>query len=190
MSKKNLHTFEEQFKSFPEGCFRCHLAGITPAGGSTKWSMIAVEFLQDLFLKQKEIYLIKCGEVDTAKKSLPVLMWYSEFVPGGALVPSRNVLHSVNKLLVKNGLALNVSAFVKEKKEEKKEEKAKDGSSLLLKAIEKNEKETEVGEAAVEVESVESDLSLSIKTCPEVVEKISSCAITSNSSGKSPFLCP
>lgn len=99
-----LGILEEQFADYPEFAVPCHLAGIKPAGDSKRWSMLANEFLQDIFTVHKDCYLAKVDNLGD-KKTLPVIIWYLEFIPGGALEESRDVFHSVNKLLVDNGLA-------------------------------------------------------------------------------------
>ncbi|KAF5295115.1 hypothetical protein FQA39_LY13266 [Lamprigera yunnana] len=106
--KKNLFILENQFKQFREVAIRCHLAAITPAGDKNKWSALASEFLVNIFEEHKTILMTKCGSLDTNRKSVPVIMWYSEIKSGNALEPSKTILQNINKLLVKNGLAFKV----------------------------------------------------------------------------------
>ncbi|KAF2882776.1 hypothetical protein ILUMI_23400 [Ignelater luminosus] len=106
VSKGNIYPLEVQFKQFRDGAIRCHLSGILPAGDSSKWSGLSIEFLQELFKKKLNILMTKDGPIDTKRKSVPVAMWYSEFKPGEALKPSKCTLHNINKLLIKQGLAL------------------------------------------------------------------------------------
>lgn len=106
VSKGNIYPLDVQFKQFRDGAIRCHLSGILPAGDSTKWSCLSIEFLQELFKKKIDVLMTKDGPIDTERKSVPVVMWYSEFKPGEALKPSKLTLHNINKLLIKKGLAL------------------------------------------------------------------------------------
>ncbi|GJQ69520.1 hypothetical protein Trydic_g6620 [Trypoxylus dichotomus] len=103
---KQLGILDARFTAEPQFAIRCHLADITPAGGTDKWSAMACEFLQDVLGKNDKLYLARKGVIDKERKSMPVVIWYTEFLPGGALESSKTILHSVNKLLLKNGLAL------------------------------------------------------------------------------------
>lgn len=95
-----------KFRQEPQFAIRCHLADITPAGGTGKWSAMACELLHDLLGKNEKLYLAKKGVIDKERKSMPVVIWYTEFLPGRALESSKTILHSVNKELMTNGLAL------------------------------------------------------------------------------------
>ncbi|KRT83465.1 hypothetical protein AMK59_3034, partial [Oryctes borbonicus] len=103
---KQLGILDSRFTKDPQFAIRCHLTDITPAGGTDKWSAMACEFLQDVLRKNDKLYLARKGVIDKERKSMPVVIWYTEFLPGGALESSKTILHSVNKLLLKNGLAL------------------------------------------------------------------------------------
>lgn len=103
---KQLGILDERFTKDPQFAIRCHLADVLPAGGTGKWSGMACEFLQDILKNNTSLYLARKGELDKERKSMPVLIWYTEFLPGGALESSKTILHLVNKLLLKNGLAL------------------------------------------------------------------------------------
>lgn len=116
VSTAELYALREQFTRFREGAVRCHLANITPAGDKSKWSAISVEFLKEVFEKQSRTYISTKGPIDLKRKSMPVVMWYAETKSGGALEPSRTILHNINKLLVKNGLAFNIQRCVKKMK--------------------------------------------------------------------------
>lgn len=115
LSKKSVLALEMAFNKYPSFALRCHLQGISPAGDVKKWSHLAIEYIQELFKKEKKVFITKAGELDVEMNSLPVTMWYLEFIPGGPLEPSTNKLHSINRLLVNNGLALNTRSLSKPK---------------------------------------------------------------------------
>ncbi|KAK4882908.1 hypothetical protein RN001_006227 [Aquatica leii] len=104
----NIFMLQNQFKQFREKAVRCHLANIIPAGDKNKWSGLAIDFLQKLFEKHNKIFMTKNGSIDKIRKSVPIVMWYSETKHEGPLEPTKTVLCNINKLLVKNGLAFKV----------------------------------------------------------------------------------
>ncbi|KAF5273087.1 hypothetical protein FQR65_LT04829 [Abscondita terminalis] len=106
----DIYVLQNQFKQFREKAVRCHLANITPAGDKNKWSALAIEFLQKTFEKHTKILMTKSGSIDKNRKSVPVIMWYSETKLDGPLEPAKIVLCNINKLLVKNGLAFNLKS--------------------------------------------------------------------------------
>ncbi|KAB0802822.1 hypothetical protein PPYR_05008 [Photinus pyralis] len=105
-----IFVLHDQFKQHRERAIRCHLASVTPAGDKNKWSGLAIDFLRNIFDQYHDISMTKNGAVDRDRKSVPVSMWYTETKLGGALERSKQILHNVNKLLVKNGLALKLAS--------------------------------------------------------------------------------
>ncbi|KAK5650388.1 hypothetical protein RI129_001417 [Pyrocoelia pectoralis] len=104
-----LYVLHDQFKKQRERAIRCHLAFVIPAGDKNKWSGLAIDFLRNIFEQHHDISMTKNGAVDHDRKSVPVSMWYTETKLGGALERSKKILHNINKLLIKNGLALKVA---------------------------------------------------------------------------------
>ncbi|XP_018327657.1 uncharacterized protein LOC108738643 isoform X2 [Agrilus planipennis] len=106
VSPKDVYTLDDKFKRTPNGAIRCHMSGITPAGDPNKWSRMAVEYLTELVAKEKNFFISKSGETDLTNKSLAITLWFQEITQAGPLEPSKAVLHSINNLLIVNGLAL------------------------------------------------------------------------------------
>lgn len=104
--KSKVYVLERSFGVYPSFALKCHLYGITPAGDSKNWSHLAIEYVQELFKNEKNVFITKGGPENDEEKTFAVTMWYLEFIPGGPLEPSTNKLNCVNKLLVNNGLAL------------------------------------------------------------------------------------
>lgn len=138
---KQLGILDAKFTKDPEFAIRCHLADITPAGGTEKWSAMACEFLQDVLKNNTKLYLARKGQLDKIKKSMPVVIWYTEFLPGGALESSKTILHSINTLLLKNGLALKTAVSKSKKGVEVNGEECEkqDGKAEDAKISDKNE---------------------------------------------------
>lgn len=133
-----IFVLDQQFKAYPSFVTRCHLSGIHPAGGTNKWSGLATEYLQDLLNAQKSIYITKSGVINK-DHSLPVKMWYSEVINMGPLEPSCTKYHSINKGLVKNGLALKERPLelirTEKVKNKKEDDETRSASDALMKAI-------------------------------------------------------
>ncbi|XP_022900215.2 RING finger protein 17 [Onthophagus taurus] len=108
---KDMMMLYKNFTKCPELITRCHLANIIPAGGSEKWSAMACELLEETLKGKSKIYLIKVGKIDMNTRSLPVLLWYKQYFPGSALEESKTVMYSINKVLLKNGLALKTNTI-------------------------------------------------------------------------------
>lgn len=103
---KNLGKLGEDFTKYPDFAIPCHLAAIRPAGNPDKWSIMAVEYFQELVKKYREFFLSKYDNFDLEKSSLPVIIWFTEFIPAGPLDCSKTLYHSVNEVLIRIGLAL------------------------------------------------------------------------------------
>lgn len=103
--KDTVWELNEKFEQVPSFAVKCHLANITPAGDRKKWSHMAIELLKDVFKTQTRIYVTKDGLIDTERKSMPVIMLYTEFVEGGPLEKSTYNYININKMLVDKGLA-------------------------------------------------------------------------------------
>ncbi|KAK9889182.1 hypothetical protein WA026_004459 [Henosepilachna vigintioctopunctata] len=109
VTKKELRRMSPYFATkFPNMVVKCHLANIKPAGDSTKWSFMSIEWFQKLLEKHKEIYMMKVSS-DERKLSMPVKMWYSKVQQGTALEPSIRKFFSIEKKLVKAGLAFYIN---------------------------------------------------------------------------------
>lgn len=106
VDKNKIYALNDQFRVYPNFTFKCHLDGILPAGDNKKWSFLAVEYLQEIFKNQNKILMTKSGILDGERNSWPVDMWYVELVCNGPLEPTQRKLHSINKELTTNGLAL------------------------------------------------------------------------------------
>uniref|UniRef100_A0A6P7GCI8 Uncharacterized protein LOC114340536 isoform X1 n=1 Tax=Diabrotica virgifera virgifera TaxID=50390 RepID=A0A6P7GCI8_DIAVI len=103
-----MYEFDKYFTKFPNVVFKSHLANIKPAGGD-KWSLSAIEALECVFTKYKEI----CGAKvpgDISGKSIPMNMWYTKVKIAGALEPSIMKFISLSNLLVKMGVAYKISS--------------------------------------------------------------------------------
>ncbi|XP_044764905.1 uncharacterized protein LOC123321403 [Coccinella septempunctata] len=107
--------------NFPNSVFKCHLANIKPAGDSSKWSNLSLEWFQLLFKKHDEIFMKKIAD-DESKLSMPVTMWYSKLIQGAALEPSHRKFISIDKKVVKVGLAFWVNNEISRSLSPKKEE--------------------------------------------------------------------
>lgn len=106
--KSEIGILEEQFTRYPDFAIKCHLANIKPAGDSSKWSLMSNDFLNLICSKNHKFYFSKVGSIDLVKKSLPVTIWYTEFIQGGPLEVSRHKLHNINNLLIEKGVALKI----------------------------------------------------------------------------------
>lgn len=106
VESSDIYTLDDQFRVYPNFTFKCHLDGIIPAGDSKKWSLLAVEYLQDIFKNQTNVLMTKSSATDHEKNSWPVVMWYVELINNGPLEPTQRKLHCINKELTTNGLAL------------------------------------------------------------------------------------
>lgn len=122
---QNIYILNDALKEYPSFAMKCHLSGISPAGDVKKWSNLANEYIQELFKNEKKIFITKSGPTSETN-SLPVIMWYLEFIPGTPLEPATNKLHSINKLLVKNGLALKARELPRRRQECDIEQKIED----------------------------------------------------------------
>lgn len=103
LPKEKLYVYSDYFKKFPIFTYKCHLANIRPAGGDT-WSLSSIEALEKTFDKHKEVMATKIPG-DPAKRSIPMLMWYTQLKMVDALEPSITKFVSINRLLVRLGFA-------------------------------------------------------------------------------------
>ncbi|KAL3289718.1 hypothetical protein HHI36_023118 [Cryptolaemus montrouzieri] len=93
--------------TFANMVIKCHLGNIKPAGGTDKWSSMSLEWFEKLFEKYKNIYIQKITD-DGSRLSMPVTMWYSKICKGTALEPSYFKFISIDKKVIKSGLAFQV----------------------------------------------------------------------------------
>lgn len=102
----DIYDVDQQFCNYPNDALKCHLDGIIPAGDSKKWSLLAVEYLQEICKNQNSILMTRSNHPDPETNSWPVIMWYTELIDNGPLEPTERKLHSINKELLTNGVAL------------------------------------------------------------------------------------
>lgn len=102
----DIYDVDEQFCNYPNDALKCHLDGIIPAGDSKKWSLLAVEYLQEICKNKSSILMTRSNHNNPETNSWPVIMWYTELIDNGPLEPTERKLHSINKELLTNGLAL------------------------------------------------------------------------------------
>lgn len=125
---QKLFIYSDYFKKYPIFVYKCHLANIRPAGG-TSWSLSSIEALEKTFDKHKDVFATKIPG-DPVKKSIPMLMWYTRTRILEALEPSITKFVSINKLLVKLGFAYREThAASKGDRATSDEEDAKSGRS-------------------------------------------------------------
>ncbi|XP_018575027.1 RING finger protein 17 isoform X2 [Anoplophora glabripennis] len=131
LPKEKLCVASSYFQKFHKFVYRSHLADIRPAGGDN-WSLSSIEALENIFEKHKEIFATKLP-IDTQKRSIPMLMWYTHTKTVDALEPTITKFVSINKLLVKLGFAYketSTTAVSNNEQVDSENEKSHDEGSL------------------------------------------------------------
>ncbi|KFM72251.1 RING finger protein 17, partial [Stegodyphus mimosarum] len=113
VTKKDMQKLLEKFTVDEAFAISCHLVGIIPPGGSSKWPNVTIEKFRLLVASHETLLLTSKGEIDE-RKSLPSDLLIEEIVRGGALEPTRVVYKSITTELVNSGLALPVRKNIKE----------------------------------------------------------------------------
>ncbi|CAH1134389.1 unnamed protein product [Ceutorhynchus assimilis] len=113
-----IYVLDNFLARYPQVALKAHLAYIRPAGDTGKWSIAAIEALQEIFNRHKRIYaiMVQEKEEDVPNKSIPLDMWYGLVIQGGPLEPDRLKYVSISNALVKLGWAFRVQRPVIPKK--------------------------------------------------------------------------
>lgn len=101
---QQLYSIDSQLDRVTNAVYRCHLACIEPAGGKT-WSQSATDSFTHYILNAETLSVSLYGERPREKKSLAVVLWSSRVESENPLAPCVMKFLSINRQLVKKGLA-------------------------------------------------------------------------------------
>lgn len=100
----NIMPLDDKFLTVRDLTIRCSLAGIIPAGGSSKWTNTAVEVFEEMSKLHQNLFITKQGDIEN--NTLPVYLYASWEEIVGPLDPPTVRHMIINKRLIDEGVAL------------------------------------------------------------------------------------
>ncbi|XP_076395863.1 tudor domain-containing protein qin isoform X2 [Megachile rotundata] len=113
----DLQSLYPVFFETPTYVFKIKLSGILPCGGSTFWTSLSCEKLQEIVNNNQncKFYISKLEEEDIEDSVIPVELWIKQVKMDGPLAPTRYEINSINRMLVENGVALPIKEYAKKR---------------------------------------------------------------------------
>ncbi|XP_061400447.1 uncharacterized protein LOC133336171, partial [Musca vetustissima] len=105
IAEHQLFAIDPQLDRVTNAVYRCHLAGIGPAGNAKSWSKSAIDCFRYWITQFETQWVAMRGKRLEGTNSLPVLLWGSLTDTADALAPCIIKYTNISKILVDKGLA-------------------------------------------------------------------------------------